>query len=171
MKFCYANAELADAQAVITGMPLDRTSSWVSGTRFGPNAARVGADNIETFSPYLKRDIGEVRVHDAGDISLTFDTPTRPLELIRQATAGVLDAGARPLAIGGEHTITPAIVEVLAGRHPGLCVVQFDATPTCATSTWARAGPTRPPSGACSTQSRATGCSRSASGRSARQAR
>ncbi|MBN2536720.1 agmatinase [candidate division WOR-3 bacterium] len=127
MKFYFAASERNTATVTVVGMPLDRTSSWVSGTRFGPYAARVGADNIESFSPWLRRDIADVRVHDAGDLSFTFATPSDPLDEIRNVTSANLDLGIRQLAIGGEHTITPAIVEVLADRHPDLCVVQFDA--------------------------------------------
>lgn len=127
MRFHFAEADSDDANVVIVGMPVDRTSSWVSGTRFGPNAARVGADNIETFSPYLQRDASAARIHDAGDIPLTFETADRPLEQVRHVTRETLERNKRQLAIGGEHTITPAIVEVLADRYPELCVVQFDA--------------------------------------------
>jgi agmatinase len=127
MKFYFAESNLDLADVVIVGTPLDRTSSWVSGTRFGPNAARVGTDNIETFSPYLGRDVADVRVHDAGDIPLTFESSNRPLEQIRHVTSETLARNKRQLAIGGEHTITPAIVEVLAEGYPELCVVQFDA--------------------------------------------
>jgi agmatinase len=127
MAFYYATAGASDAGIVIVGMPLDRTSSFVPGARFGPDIIRMAADNIESFSPYQKRDISGTNIHDAGNIEFTFPTATTPLELIAATTGRNLARGAKQLAIGGEHTITPTIVTELAKSFPDLCVVQYDA--------------------------------------------
>ncbi len=127
MAFYYATAGATGADIVIVGMPLDRTSSFVPGARFGPDVVRMAADNIESFSPYQKRDIAGTSIHDAGNIEFTFSTATAPLELIAATTAGNITRGAKQLAIGGEHTITPTIVTELAKSFPDLCVIQYDA--------------------------------------------
>jgi len=108
-------------------MPLDRTSSFVPGARFGPDIIRMAADNIESFSPYQKRDVSGISIHDAGNLDFTFPTAAAPLELIAATTGRNLARGARHLALGGEHTITPPIVAELARSLPDLCVVQYDA--------------------------------------------
>jgi agmatinase len=127
MAFYYATAGASDAQIFIVGMQLDRTSSFVPGARFGPDVTRMAADNIESFSPYQKRDISTVSIHDAGNIEFTYATANSPLELIAATTAGNLTRGVRQLALGGEHTITPPIVAELARKLPDLCVIQYDA--------------------------------------------
>jgi agmatinase len=127
MSFYYTTSAAADAQVVIVGVPLDRTSSFVPGSRLGPDTVRLAADNIESFSPYQKRDVSSVRVHDAGNVGLTFGTPRTPFEQIAAATRANSAAGRSQLALGGEHTITPAIVAELARAHPDLCVIQYDA--------------------------------------------
>jgi len=127
MVFDFARGPLTGSRVVILGIPLDRTSSFMPGTRFGPDAARAGSVNIESFSPYLRRDAAELPIHDAGNLELSYDTPTRHLELIASAARDNHAAGRRQLAIGGEHTITPAIVQALARAHPDLCVIHFDA--------------------------------------------
>lgn len=127
MAIYYAVAPPAEARVAIVGMPLDRSSSFVPGTRFGPDIARIGADNIESFSPFQLRDVTAVKVVDQGNLALEYAFPTAPLEQIAAATQDNLAAGRRQVAVGGEHTITPAIVEVLARSLPELCVVQFDA--------------------------------------------
>jgi len=108
-------------------MPLDRTSSFIPGARFGPDFTRVAADNIESFSPYQKRDVGDVRVHDAGNLEFTFESADAPLKLIAATAAKNVTRGTKQLALGGEHTITPPIVAELARHYPNLCVVQYDA--------------------------------------------
>ena len=127
MAFYYATAAPSDAQVVLVGMPLDRTSSFLPGTRFGPDLARIAADNIESFSPYQRRDVSTIPVYDAGNLAFTFETAAAPFELIATTTRTNYAAGRRQLALGGEHTITPPIVAELVRFFPDLCVVQFDA--------------------------------------------
>jgi agmatinase len=127
MSFYYAAADRASARVVILGIPLDRTVSHVPGTRFGPDAARLGADNIESFSPYQRRDVSTVPVHDAGNLALGFAAAERPFEQIADAARPFTTGPARLLAIGGEHSITPPIVAEFSRARPDLCVVQLDA--------------------------------------------
>ncbi|MBN2466406.1 agmatinase [candidate division WOR-3 bacterium] len=127
MAFYYATAGASDARIVVVGMPFDRTSSFIPGARFGPDIIRIAADNIESFSPYQKRDVSAVGVRDAGNVEFTFATANAPLELIAATTAGNLARGVKQLALGGEHTITPPVVAELTKKLPDLCVVQYDA--------------------------------------------
>jgi agmatinase len=127
MAFYFASASASEARVVIVGVPLDRTSSFVPGARFGPDVARMAADNIESFSPYQKRDVSGIKVHDAGNLEITYEAADAPLRQIAAATAKNVEQGKRQLALGGEHTITPPIVAELAKRYPDLCVVQYDA--------------------------------------------
>jgi agmatinase len=53
----------------------------------------------------------------------------RTFEAITARVAAVLEAGARPLCVGGDHSITLAILRALAARHGRLGVVHFDAHP------------------------------------------
>ncbi|NPV13359.1 agmatinase [candidate division WOR-3 bacterium] len=123
----FANSEFAEAQVVVTGIPLDRTSSFIPGTRFGPEIGRLGTANIESFSPYQKRDLSQCRVYDAGDIFLTYETPDAPFVLIKSTTQKCYQEKKVQLAVGGEHTITPVIISELVKIYPDLCVIQFDA--------------------------------------------
>ena len=127
MAFYYATAGASDASIVIVGMPLDRTSSFIPGARFGPDMIRMAADNIESFSPYQNHDISGIKIHDAGNLEFTFPTAAAPMELIAATTRDNLVRGARQLALGGEHTVTSAIVAEMAKRFPDLCVIQYDA--------------------------------------------
>jgi agmatinase len=123
----FANCDFADARVVVIGMPLDRTSSFIPGTRFGPAVGRLGTANIESFSPYLKRDISEVPLYDAGDLEFSFESRSAPGKLIAGHTSQIYQQGKRQLAIGGEHSITPFIIAELTRIYPELCVIQFDA--------------------------------------------
>lgn len=123
----FANSDFSEAQVVVTGIPLDRTSSFIPGTKLGPEIGRLGTTNIESFSPYQNRDIAELKIYDAGDLFLSFETPDAPFALIRSTIRDTYRAGKKQLAVGGEHTITPIIISEMIKIHPDLCVVQFDA--------------------------------------------
>ena len=127
MAFYYATAGASDTSIVIVGMPLDRTSSFVPGARFGPDTVRLAADNIESFSPYQNHDISGIKIHDAGNLEFMYPTATAPMELIAATTGRNLARGVTQLALGGEHTITAPIVTELTKNFPDLCVVQYDA--------------------------------------------
>jgi agmatinase len=109
------------------GVPFDRTSSFLPGSRFGPDYVRIAAENVESYSPYQRRDLSPLPIHDAGDIR--FDSVARPLvsERIRQEIAGIVLEGKLPVSLGGEHSITGPIVAAVHDRFPDLVVVQFDA--------------------------------------------
>jgi guanidinobutyrase len=66
-------------------------------------------------------------VADIGDIPInTFNAPAC-VPIIREFIAGVLDAGAIPISIGGDHTVTHPILQAIAARHGRVGVVHVDA--------------------------------------------
>ena len=65
---CTAGYEEADI--VLFGAPFDGTSSYRAGSRFAPSAIRKESHSIETYSPYLDRDLSETAVFDGGDLEL-----------------------------------------------------------------------------------------------------
>ena len=60
-------------------------------------------------------------------MEIPFGAPEPVLELVREATATVLNQGLRPLMLGGEHSISSGAVAALVERHPDLVLVQLDA--------------------------------------------
>jgi agmatinase len=127
MALYYAKSLPNEAEVVILGVPYDRTSSFMPGSRFAPPQIRTAADNIESYSPLQDRDLGGLRIADAGD--LFFEDVRWPAVAaqVRSRAAEIVRAGRLPVALGGEHTITTPLVQACAETHPGLAVLQFDA--------------------------------------------
>ena len=117
MSFIGADCGFAEADAVLFGAPYDSTTSFRPGTRFGPAAVRAESFGIETYSPYQDRDLGDVRVHDAGDLELPFGAPDRALDMIEEKAAGILAAGKTPFLLG-------IIPDVISGLRTGRNVIQ-----------------------------------------------
>jgi len=114
---------LEEARYVVVGVPFDHTSTFRSGSRFGPSAIRAASLNIETYSPRTGVDIESVPIHDAGDLHIVDDV-SETLRRLRTVTGDVLSAGKMPVCIGGEHTITLGVVQSLP-KNVG--VISFDA--------------------------------------------
>jgi agmatinase len=127
MAFYYARSTIADARTVILGIPYDRTSSFVPGSRFGPPHIRIAADNVESYSPCQQRDLESLAIHDAGD--LFFEDASWPgVSAKIEAELNRLFAQQKlPISLGGEHSITPPIVAACRKYFPDLAVVHFDA--------------------------------------------
>ena len=61
-------ATLDDPKQVnLLGVPLDCTTSFRPGARFGPHSIRFYSDALESYSPVLKRDMEEF---DIGDLEI-----------------------------------------------------------------------------------------------------
>lgn len=109
------------------GCPLDATSSFRGGTRFAPDSIRKASWTLETYSPYLKRDLDDVVFVDAGDLELRQGDLEYSLSLIKNAVTVMVASGTKPLALGGEHLITYPIMKAMKSRFNDLQIVHFDA--------------------------------------------
>ena len=128
MNFIGADSSFESSRVVLFGAPYDSTTSFRPGTRFGPAAMRSESFGIETYSPYQDRDLeSDIAVHDAGDLELPFGAPDRALEMIEAKTDEILAADKIPFLLGGEHLVSLGAVRAVARKHPGLCIIHFDA--------------------------------------------
>ena len=127
MAFYLTNTSIKEVDTIILGIPYDRSSSFMPGTRFGPSYIRIGADNIETYSPYFNQDIINLKVHDAGDIILTFPTIKQTFNQIQNEISKWLHNKKRPVILGGEHTITVPVIKEFTKFYPNLRLIQLDA--------------------------------------------
>lgn len=125
--FIAADADYAEARAVLFGAPFDGTTSFRPGTRFGPAAIRGESDGIETYSPYQNKDLEDIAVFDSGDLPLPFGDTEKVLAMIEARTAEILADGKLPVMLGGEHLVTLGAMRAMVRRYPDLHIVHFDA--------------------------------------------
>lgn len=116
-----------EADLVIFGAPFDGTSSYRPGSRFAGPAVRSESYGMESYSPYLEKDLDDMRLCDAGDLELPFGSAEGALDRIEDAVAAIAADGKIPLMIGGEHLVTLGAVRALAKIHSDLNIIHFDA--------------------------------------------
>lgn len=124
---------LAAADVVIVGAPFDGGTSYRAGARFGPSAIR-GTDYLphdgSRPSLAMRTDaLKDMVVVDAGDVEMFSGDAEKSCASLETAIEKVAKAGAVPLVLGGDHTITwPDVTGVARGVGWGrVAVIHFDA--------------------------------------------
>lgn len=112
----------------IYGVPFDTACSYRVGARFGPQSIRNISVMMKTNNPiqevnilnYLKgADMGDVNVIP-GYIHPTYDA-------IEEFASNIIEAGAIPIALGGDHSITLAELRAIAKKHGPVSLIHFDS--------------------------------------------
>jgi len=119
--------ELAGVDVAIVGAPTDDLVSDRPGARFGPRAIRAASCPP---GPHLEAGIdgfAELRVVDFGDAPVLPADPAASHAAIERTVSEVLDAGAIPIVLGGDHGIAEPDIRACATRHGALGLVHFDA--------------------------------------------
>lgn len=125
--FIKSHPSFEESKVVLFGMPMDWTVSYRPGSRFGPGRIREVSIGLEEYSPYLDRELDEVKYFDAGDIPLPFGNAQKSLDLIEEFVDKVLDAGKMPLGMGGEHLVSWPAIKAVYKKYPNLAVIHMDA--------------------------------------------
>jgi agmatinase len=124
---------LRDADVVVIGAPYDAGTSYRPGARFGPQAIRI-TDYLphDASRPHLALRVDPLKdltVVDAGDVEMPGVEARQPLDQLETAVQRVADAGAIPVILGGDHTITwPDMTGVSRALGWGrISLIHFDA--------------------------------------------
>lgn len=113
----------------IIGLPYDASSSFRRGAADAPDAIRAAlrspAGNLWTED---LRDLGaEGVLTDAGDLDLSVTADAR--ESIESGIANLLRSGFRPIALGGDHSVTYPVIRAVHAMHGPCTVLHIDAHP------------------------------------------
>jgi len=120
--------DLAGVDAVVYGIPFDTATSYRTGPRFGPEAIRSASALLRPYNP--AQDVNVVNtlsIVDYGDLPVSPGDTERTYAQIEDALAPIVDAGAFPIALGGDHAITLAELRALARVHGPMALVQLDS--------------------------------------------
>lgn len=128
-KYCFIGCESSfeESDLVLFGAPFDGTCTFRPGSRFGPYRIRIDSYGLETYSPYLDKDLEDYKVYDAGDLDLTFGNTHSALESIEAFAKRIIKENKKPLMIGGEHLVTLPVVKSIHEKYNDLVILHFDA--------------------------------------------
>jgi N1-aminopropylagmatine ureohydrolase len=120
-------ATFASARVVILPIPLDRTTSYVPGTRNGPHEILVASSHMELWDEETETDVHGIGIYTMAEMEFPFAAIDDVMAEISRVASELVSRGKFPFVLGGEHSITPPIVKAVADQHPGLSVLQIDA--------------------------------------------
>ena len=107
-----AVADREAAEYGVVGAPLDATTSFRPGTRFGPRELRHAARPFEDYDRRTDTLFTDCDVYDHGDVEPTDDV-AEYLDFLSGTLSDFFEEGLTPLLLGGEHTVTVAGVRAL----------------------------------------------------------
>ena len=126
MPYTQDPSELAGIDVAIVGAPTDDLVSDRPGTRFGPRAIRAASCPP---GPHLEAKVDafeDLRVVDFGDAAVIPADAVTTHAQIERTVGQVVSAGALPVVLGGDHSITEPNVRAVAARHGPVGLVHFD---------------------------------------------
>ena len=127
------NWSAIDADVCILGAPFDAGTQWRAGARFGPRGVReastlfsfghAGAYDHEDDVTYLP---GDVNIVDLGDADIVHTDTERSHDNIETGVRAILNAGALPVVIGGDHSVNIPCIRAFDGQGD-IHILQIDA--------------------------------------------
>jgi len=119
--------DFSNSRVVILPVPLDRTTSYVPGTRNGPHEILVASSHMELWDEETQTDVHGIGIYTLPEMEFPYGSMDEVMQAIRRVAAEIVARDKFPLVLGGEHSITPPVVAAVAAKHPGLSVLQVDA--------------------------------------------
>jgi agmatinase len=116
-----------NARVVVLPLPLDRTESYVAGTRNGPREILVASSHMELWDEETETDVHGIGIFTLPEMEFPFATIDEVIREIRRVASELVACGKFLFVLGGEHSITAPVVAAHAAKHPGLSVLQIDA--------------------------------------------
>ena len=126
-----------DAEVAVIGIPYDEATAMRPGSRQAPRAIRdastrfgflgKGAESTGFFDINRDRNLMRgVRIVDCGDVDVIYFDQERNFRLIADSVSKILERGAVPMVLGGDHSISYPVLRAFESRGP-LRVVLIDA--------------------------------------------
>jgi len=104
-----ATADRDGAEYVVVGAPLDVSTTFQPGARFGPDRVRKFSETFDDYDRHTDLQFTDLAVHDHGDVR-AWDDAGEYLSFLEGVLEDVVRDGAVPLVVGGEHTVSVAAV-------------------------------------------------------------
>ncbi len=121
--------DIAGADVVVSGIPVDLATTNRTGARMGPNAIRAASTQLN--EPVFPRGFGpcdRLSIIDYGDCWLDTHRPSTIFDSIVAHARHILASGARMLTLGGDHYISYPLLKAHAERFGApLSLIHFDA--------------------------------------------
>ncbi len=112
----------------LVGVPLDIGTSNRAGTRFGPREIRSESVLVRPYGMATKASpFDSFQIADMGDVAINPYDLKKSIGLIEDHYQQILAHNAKPVSMGGDHTITLPILRQIAKKNGPVALVHVDA--------------------------------------------
>ena len=125
-----STADLAPGDVAVCGVGIDANSSHLLGAAAAPAAIR--AQLHSGSANYVTEDGIDIigGLVDVGDVAVANEAGSEAdADIITDSVRSILAAGAKPLYLGGDHSITYPILRAVGPAYADLTIVHIDAHP------------------------------------------
>ena len=112
----------------VIGIPFDTGVTYRPGQRFAPSAIREISSLIKPYNmPQNVNVVDELSGVDYGDISVNPGYILDTYDRMEEGLSDIVGAGAVPICLGGDHSITLGELRAIAKVHGPVALVHFDS--------------------------------------------
>lgn len=115
------------ARFVVVQVPYDGTTSFRTGSRYGPASIIDASRHLEDFDVELGCDPSASGIYTLPEITPDASGPAQVVEQVREVVTDLLEGGKTPVLIGGEHTLALGAAKACADIYSDLSVLYLDA--------------------------------------------
>ncbi|MBN1861252.1 MAG: agmatinase [Candidatus Thermoplasmatota archaeon] len=108
--FADAESSFEKASFVLFGVPFEKTSSFRHGADKAPAEIRQASWNFERFDLRTGVNFEDILFHDYGNLEVMDLSSKELFETTKTFTCTLLSKKKIPIALGGDHSITPGII-------------------------------------------------------------
>jgi agmatinase len=119
--------DYAASKVAIIPAGLENTTSYMEGTRQGPQAILQASTQVELYDEELRFEPIDMGIFTLTELDFTGLSQEEGLALIGAAFKKVTDDGKFAVTLGGEHSVTIPLIRDLKARYSDLVVLSFDA--------------------------------------------
>jgi len=114
--------------ACFVGVPFDIGTSNRAGARHGPRQIRAESTLMRPYNMATRAaPFDSLQVADVGDVAINPFNLAKSVQIIEDAYDAIAATGAKPLTMGGDHTIVLPILRAMHKKHGPVGVVHVDA--------------------------------------------
>src|SRR6476620_3957092 len=103
-------SDFDNARVVVLPIPLDRTTSYVPGTRTGPHEILVASSHMELWDEETETDVHSIGIYTMPEMEFPFAAMDEVMREIRRVGTELVKRDKFTVVLGGEHSITPPLV-------------------------------------------------------------
>ena len=130
VSFLDLEPQFSDYQAsrfAILPVPYEGSVTYGPGTAGGPAAIIQASTQVELFDEELQGQFFQTGIFTAGPVDCQSLSPEQVQQRIYSAASKLLADGKFVLALGGEHSVSVALIKAAAEHWPNLSVLHLDA--------------------------------------------